>query len=151
MSVELDRIEAGVLRLLQEDGRMSFVEMADRLGVAEATVRRKFYRLVSDGIVRITAVTDAAAVGFRTAAFIGLKVRPDAVAGVVDFCQASDNVRYVAASTGPYDLVIEAVFRDNEELTRFILHELGRLEGVIDSHTSILLQIFKQSHEWRCV
>ncbi|HEX6989117.1 MAG TPA: AsnC family transcriptional regulator, partial [Bacillota bacterium] len=40
LSVELDRTEVGVLRLLQEDGRMSFVEMADRLGVAEATVRR---------------------------------------------------------------------------------------------------------------
>lgn len=151
MSTDLDPTETGVLRLLQEDGRMSFVEMADRLGVAEATVRRKFYRLVNEGVVRVAAMTNAQAVGFQTAVFIGLKVRPNSLASVVQYLEASRNVRYIAATTGPYDLIIEAIFRDNDEMTQFVLQELGQLEGVIDSNTSMLLRIFKQPHEWRYV
>ncbi|MFO7247019.1 MAG: Lrp/AsnC family transcriptional regulator [Bacillota bacterium] len=151
LSVELDRTEAGVLRLLQEDGRMSFVEMAERLGVAEATVRRKYNRLVSEGIVRVAAITDAGAVGYRTAVFIGLKVRPSAMADVVRHLENHRNVRYIAATTGPYDLIIEAIFRDNDEMTQFVMQELGTLDGILDSNTSMLLRIFKQPHEWRYV
>lgn len=130
---------------------MSFVEMADRLGVAEATVRRKYYRLVNDGIVRVTALTNADVVGFRTAIFVGLKVRPASLTDVARHLQASGNVRYIAATAGPYDLVLEAIFRDNEEMTRFVLQELGGLDGVVDINTSLVLQTFKQSQEWRYV
>lgn len=124
---------------------MSFVDMAERLGVAEATVRRKYYRLVNAGVIRVTAVTDPSALGFRTPAMIGLKVRPRQLDVILERLRQMPNVRYVAATTGEYDLIIEGVFRDNQELSSFVLHDLGRLDGIIDTNTSLLLRIFKDN------
>ena len=43
--ISLSSTDKEIIKLLQQDGRMSFVEMAERIGVTEGTIRRKFYRL----------------------------------------------------------------------------------------------------------
>ena len=56
--IALDKTEREIIRLLQKDGRMSFVDMADQIGVTEGTIRRKFYRLVEEGGAGRRAVRD---------------------------------------------------------------------------------------------
>ncbi len=56
--VVLDKTEREIIKLLQKDGRMSFVDMAEQIGVTEGTIRRKFYRLLEEGVIKIAAVTD---------------------------------------------------------------------------------------------
>lgn len=57
-------------------------------------------------------------------------------------------VRYVGASTGRVDLIIEVVTRTNQDLAAFLLNELVTIEGITDSETNLIVRIYKQSWDW---
>ncbi len=50
--MDLDALDRGILRILQEDGRMSYSEMARRLGVPESTIRLRVKKLKERGVIR---------------------------------------------------------------------------------------------------
>ncbi|NJE47873.1 AsnC family transcriptional regulator, partial [Thermococcus sp. GR7] len=49
---ELDTLDRSILRILQEDGRASYSEIARRIGVPESTVRLRVKKLVERGVIR---------------------------------------------------------------------------------------------------
>jgi Lrp/AsnC family transcriptional regulator, regulator for asnA, asnC and gidA len=57
-------------------------------------------------------------------------------------------VRYVGASTGRVDLIIEVVTRTNQDLADFLMNELAQIEGIMDSETNLIVRIYKQSWDW---
>ncbi|HLS89236.1 MAG TPA: Lrp/AsnC family transcriptional regulator [Sphingobacteriaceae bacterium] len=145
--VQLDRTEKEIIRSLQKDGRMSFVDMAERVGVTEGTIRRKFYRLVEEGVLQIGAITDPFMVGFKTPAVIGLNVDTDRIGEVVKALAAVPRIRQLMLTTGIFDIILVGYFSSNRELARFITDELSRIEGITDTNTSVVLEIYKDSFE----
>ena len=146
--VELDKTEREMIKILQRDGRASFVDMAKEIGVTEGTVRRKYSRLVEDGILHVAAIADPFKVGFETPAFIGINVETRNIESVMEQIARLPRVQYVAAATGQYDIIVQAYFASNQELSRFIIEDLCQIEGIKDSNTSLLLKIHKQSFSW---
>lgn len=134
--------------LLQQDGRMSFVDMAKEIGVTEGTIRRKFNRLVNDGIIHIAAVADPFKVGFQTPVLIGLKVDATRIAEVIRQVSSMPRVRYILACTGQYDLMAEGYFACNQDLSDFLFNELSKVDGIREISTSLILNIFKQTFTW---
>ena len=57
-------------------------------------------------------------------------------------------VRYVGVSVGRYDLIVEGFFAEHDHMQRFLTADLGRLEGVTDVETSLILEVAKFGHEW---
>jgi Lrp/AsnC family transcriptional regulator, regulator for asnA, asnC and gidA len=57
-------------------------------------------------------------------------------------------VRYVGASTGRVDLIIEVVTRTNQDLADFLLGELAQIDGITDSETNLIVRIYKPSWDW---
>lgn len=145
--ISLDRTEQEIVRLLQQDGRMSFVEMAERVGVTEGTIRRKFYRLVEDEVLRIGAVIDPFVVGFKTPAVIGLNVDTDRMGTTVQALRSLPRIRQLMLTTGIFDIVLVGYFSSNRELARFITDELSQIDGITDTNTSVVLEIYKDSFD----
>src|SRR6476659_9284665 len=73
----LDAIDRGIIEALQENGRAPFRAIAAHVGVAEATVRSRYSRLVDDGILLVTGVTNPLGLGFEAQAMIGIKTSGD--------------------------------------------------------------------------
>ena len=146
--MKLDDTEKKIMKLLQQDGRKSFVDMADEVGVTEGTVRRKFYRLVREGIIRIAGVSDPFKIGFDSPAIMALNVDPGKISKVVEQLSELDSLHYVGMTTGIFDIIVHGLFPSNEDLARFILEDLSTIEGVREINTSLLLRIYKQSFEW---
>jgi len=146
--MKLDDTEKKIMKILQRDGRKSFVDIAEDVGVTEGTVRRKFYRLVREGIIRIAGVSDPFKIGFASPAFMALNVDPDKIKTVAERISKLDELYYVGMTTGNFDIIVQGVFPSNEELAQFILEELSTIEGIQEINTSLLLQIYKQSFEW---
>lgn len=140
---QLDQTEKLVIRLLQEDGRMSTAEMARRLNISEPTVRKKLGQLTQEGRVRIRATADPVDLGYEASAFIGIDVERDAIIKVAKVLQQYPFVDSVAVTTGPYDLIIKACFRTLRDLYDFILIELAAVEGIKDSNSLMILQNIK--------
>lgn len=137
-----------MVELLQEDGRLTVTSLARTLGVTEVTARRKLRRLLGDGIIHVVATVDPFDVGYETPVIIGLKVERAKLDAVARRLSDLPQVRYVGASTGRVDLVVEVVVRTNQDLSDFLMNELASIEGVLDSETNLIVRIYKQSWSW---
>lgn len=56
--VEIDEIDRKIIDLLQNDGRVPFLTIANQLGLAEGTIRRRVARLLDEKVLEIVGVTD---------------------------------------------------------------------------------------------
>ena len=142
---QLDSVERQIISLLQEDGRKTTAEMARLISVAEPTVRRKLTRLLQEEIIKVRAVSDPARLGFSAPAFIGLDVDRARIEAVAEKLCTYPMVEDVVILTGPYDILIRAAFESTTELYEFVLHELGTVEGIRDTHSFLVMRNLKFS------
>ena len=144
----LDPTERRMVEMLQQDGRLSVSELARSLSVSEVTARRKLKGLLGAGIIRVVATVDPFDVGYETPVIIGLKVVRSQLDEIAERLSQLPQVRYVGASTGRVDLIIEVVTRTNQDLAAFLLDELAQIDGITDSETNLIVRIYKQSWDW---
>lgn len=147
---KLDALDAAIVDLLMEDGRMSCAEIARRVGnVTERAVRYRIDRLVRRGVVRIGAIPNPSALGFGVMADVWLEVEPGRIREVAGRMAQFECVSYVACSTGDRDVSIQVVARDNAELYRFVAEVIGKVPGVRKTTTLLVPEILKDVYEWR--
>src|SRR3972149_7532899 len=147
--VDLDETDTSLVRLLQSDRRISYATIARRLGLAQATVRKRVNRLVKNGVVRLRAVVNPTKVGYPLLVHIGMQVDLDKLEQVAPSLAELHEVRSVYYSTGMYDVVITAVFTSTDALLEFLHKKLGAIEGIKRVDTSQLLRTVKHDHEWQ--
>ncbi len=144
----LDSIDRQMVRVLQRDGRASNVEIARQVGVSEATVRKRLDRLVSEGVVRITAVPDAARVGFSTVTFLSFEVELSLMDQITDQLGRCPEVRAIYYTTGESDLIVEAWFSSSNDLLHFLTHRVASIPGIKRTATSHVLRTIKDGSTW---
>ena len=139
----IDDIDRTIIELLQADGRMPFTRIAAEVGLTEGAIRQRVQRLTDGGVMQIVAVTDPLSVGVRRVAMVGARVRGD----VEETAAALDEVEYLVATTGRYDLMFEVVADDDEELLR-LLSRLRSRDDVVEAEAFVCLKLFKQTFAW---
>ena len=70
----LDNLDKRILAYMQEDGRITFVDLASNLGVSEGTIRKRVKRLTEEGILKTVGVTDPLKMGLDTVAFVWQRI-----------------------------------------------------------------------------
>ena len=148
LNYELDDVDRGIIRLLQDDGRAPFLTIANELGLVEGTIRRRVTRLIESETLQIVGVTDPLKVGMHTVAIVGLKVERGHLDSVIGALKDMYEVRYVGLATGSYDVIIEVVVSNNDALLRFLIYELGNIDGIVNTGTSLVLKTSKQNYSW---
>ena len=71
--MKVDSLDRSILNVLRDAGRSSFVEIADRVGVTERTIRTRMKRLEEEGVIRGYTIRES---GIGLTALIRLKVGP---------------------------------------------------------------------------
>ncbi len=137
----VDALDAAIIGLLQEDGRMAFLEIARQLGVSEGTVRYRVARLRRSGMIEIRAVTDVLRLGYQVDALIHLRVRPAERSRVAAQAAEIPGVRFVGVTTGSADIVLEAVFGRPQELSAFLAGPLAEIPGITHVETLQVIRI----------
>lgn len=147
---EFDMTDAQIVDLLMEDGRMPCAEIARRLErLSERSVRYRIDRLVSRGVIRISAIPKPAALGYGVVADVFIEVEPGQVLDVAHKMAEYDCVSYIACSTGDRDVSIQVVAHDNAELYRFVTEVVGKVPGVRKTTTLLVPLTLKDVYEWR--
>jgi Lrp/AsnC family transcriptional regulator for asnA, asnC and gidA len=144
----LDALDIGIIRRLQRDGRASYSAMAKELGVTEGTIRNRLARLLAERVLRVVAVADLFKVGLQAAAITGINVERSKLKAALARLLAMEEVRYIAATTGTFDLVIEVVLPNTDTLHDFLVDRLATVPGLLRTDTSMVLKIHKQSYTW---
>jgi Lrp/AsnC family transcriptional regulator for asnA, asnC and gidA len=144
----LDQVDRDIVHILQSNGRASNTEIARTLDLSETTIRKRIARLVDEELVSIVAVPTPRAVGATTSVIIGISVHLGELDRISDRIVEHPEVRYAAHSTGRYDLIVEAFFRDVDHLAAFVANEIGADPAVRQVETSLILKVAKFSYEW---
>jgi Lrp/AsnC family transcriptional regulator for asnA, asnC and gidA len=146
-TVALDDIDKAIIRELQLDGRTPYAKLGPAVGLSQAAVRQRVQRLIENGVMQVVAVTDPLMLGFTLEAMIGVEVDGDLRAVATKVAQV-DNVDYVVVTTGRFDLVVEVVCRDHEELLHLINDVIRAIPGVRATETFTYLHLEKQTYSW---
>lgn len=72
---QLDEQDEAIIAVLREDGRIAIRELAQKVGLTEATVRARIRRLETSGSIRIVAKRDLGAMGYPYTALVGIRIR----------------------------------------------------------------------------
>jgi len=128
----LDELDIGILRHLEKDGRRSYSEIAEDLGVAVSTVSARVSRLIEQDVVSVTALINPHAVGFEAAATLLLSIQPRHFDRLVERIIEFPEVNYASMTTGTHNLVVDVFCRDAEHLAELITGRVHELEGVQD-------------------
>ena len=145
--VVLDDIDKAIIRELQLDGRTPYAKLGPAVGLSQAAVRQRVQRLIENGVMQVVAVTDPLMLGFNLEAMIGVEVDGDLRAVASKLAEFA-NVDYVVVVTGRFDLVLEVVCRDHEELLHIINDVIRAIPGVRATETFTYLHLEKQTYSW---
>lgn len=134
-----DTLDRRLLALLQADARASTAELARRLGVARTTVLARLARLQREGVIVGFTVRLGAQEGERgVEAYVGITTEPKAGALVTQRLAALPELRQLCSVSGVSDYL--ALLRaDSPARLDQLLDEIGAIEGVTRTHTSVVL------------
>jgi Lrp/AsnC family transcriptional regulator, regulator for asnA, asnC and gidA len=141
----VDELDRKIIEALQDNGRESFRRIAGRLGVSEGTIRARYARLTSEGILQVVAVTNPLGLGFDQA-LVGVKTS-GAPGEVADEIAQRPEADYVVVTAGQFDLVVEVVAADRRELLE-LTNRMRALDGVVTTETFFYLEMWKQLYDW---
>jgi len=147
---EIDNTDKKIINLLMEDGRMPASEIARRIGgISERVVRYRIERIVDEGYIQISAITNPKSLGYKVTADVFLEVESNSILDVAKKASEYDCVSYVACSIGENDISIQIVGRDTNEVYKFVTEVLGKIPGVRKTTTSIVPLVLKDVYQWR--
>ncbi|MGD9767963.1 MAG: Lrp/AsnC family transcriptional regulator [Pseudolabrys sp.] len=149
MPTELDTIDRKILHHLQQDGRMSLADLADKVGLSPSPCLRRIRILEKAGVIaRYAAVLNQQAVGLPVSVFISVKLekqKQDALDRFAKTIARWPEVMECYLMTGPRDYWLRVVVPDLAAYERFLKEKLTRLDGVASIESSFALEQVKYS------
>ena len=146
---QLDAIDRQILNTLQTDGRLSNVELAERVHLSPSACLRRVKQLEDSGVIaQYVALLNAKALGQHGTCFsiINLATMNDAILKAFEQAVRDEpeilDCFYVAGSN---DYLIRFSYRDAEDLERFHTQVLMRLPGVERSNSMLVLRTVKRT------
>lgn len=140
----LDEMDRKILKILEEDGRKPFTEIAEKLKVSESTIRKRVQALQKKGVIKkFTVKVDPSKMGIKTIAIVGVDVDPTKLLEVAQKLCDFKEIKWVATSTGDHMIMTEIWTKDGRELTRLISEKIGVIEGVKKICPAIILEKLK--------
>jgi len=147
--VVLDSLDWKILKVLQENARLSYTEIGKRLNVAHSTVYDRLRKLERFGVIKkYTVVVNLEKLGVKNlTALVTVFVNPKEIDRVASKLAELDEVLEVSISLSEELLVItKVVAKDREELHSFIASSIAPLPGVLRIRTSIITKKYKEEN-----
>ncbi len=143
--IKLDKIDKKILRLMQENGRISNLELADQVGLSPTPCSRRVKQLEESGLIhRHVTLLNAEALGLNLTAIIGISMDRHTPDRFEEFEEAVINMPEVmecSIVTGQAaDFLLKVVVRDMRHYEKFLLGQLTKLKGVSGVHSSFVLR-----------
>ncbi|MGH2550212.1 MAG: Lrp/AsnC family transcriptional regulator [Thermomicrobiales bacterium] len=146
--MSLDDTDLNILELLQEDGRRPNADIARHLKIAESTVRKRIDRMLQAGMFRTVIIPDFAAVGLKGHFIVGVHTELGKASKIAKKLRGLNEVRFVALTTGAFDLVVELFLPTIDDFLTFVDNELAIIEGIKSVETSTILDHPKSAYNW---
>jgi Lrp/AsnC family transcriptional regulator, leucine-responsive regulatory protein len=143
--MEIDRYDRQILALLQQEGRISNQDLADRIGLSPSPCLRRVRALEESGLITgYRALLDAKKLGLSLMALIGISMdqhTPERFANLEEAIAEIPEVLECLLITGQQsDYLLKVVVRDMDAYQDLLLNKITRIQGVTGVHTSFVLR-----------
>ena len=138
MAHQLDSLDKKILKMISEDARIPFLEVARACNVSGAAIHQRIQKLTSLGVIKGSQfIIDPEKIGYETCAYIGLYLKdPGTFDRVVEELKKIPEVVECHYTTGEYDLFIKLFARNNHDLLT-IIHDRLQPLGLSRSETIV--------------
>ena len=147
MMNDLDRLDRKILKLLQEDGRITTVDLADKVGLSPTAASERVKRLFRERyVLGFRAMLDPKILGRGMLIFIEVsldKTTPDVFERFADAVKRAPEVLECHMVAGGFDYLIKARVGDMDAYRAFLGDVLVRMPGVRETRTYAVLEEVK--------
>ena len=148
VEVPLDDLDRDILEMHQTDVFFSYIELAEKWEVTDATIRNRVKRLKASGVMDVILVMNPYKIGFSTFAIIGVKIDTGAdLDEVVSKLLAIPGVNNLIMVAGRYDFFINYVCKNLEEYRQFISNQLRKIPGISNVESFLGLDLYERTFE----
>ena len=134
-----------LLAELARDGRASHAALAAAIHWHESTVRRRMDELRRAGLLHFEVDIESGVYGMNVQAILWLSVEPSRLDEAGRALAGHLEVPFAAATTGPTNLFVSALFRDTQHLYEYLTGPLARLPGVRSVQTAPVIRTLKRT------
>lgn len=138
----LDEVDRMIVAELQNDGRMTNAELAERVGIAPSTCVARVRNLLARQIITgFTATVDPAVMGVTLQVLVSVSIRSGARQRIAEFSdglRALPEVLQLFFLGGVEDFIIHLAARDSDHVRDFVMEHLSAHPAVSSTRTSIV-------------
>lgn len=146
MGISMDKFDQHLLELLQQDGRLSTVELAERVGLSASPCARRLKKLEQQGVIEgYSALLNRQKVGIAMTVFVEVSLSNHQAQSIDKFESEIVEMKQVVSChvvSGAYDYLLEVVSQDLNDYELFI-RQLQCVENVKDIHTHMAMRQVK--------
>ena len=138
----LDALDEQILKLIADNARIPFLEVARACNVSGAAIHQRIQKLTNLGILKGSEyVIDPEKIGYETCAYIGIYLKdPESFDSVTKALEAIPEVVECHFTTGPYTMLTKLYACDNEHLMDLLNNKMQEIPGVVATETLISLE-----------
>lgn len=144
---DLDDVDRTVLKHLQDDARLSNVELARRVNLSAPGVQKRLRRLEEIGVIQgYTTLVSRESVGLDMLCFVQITLQrhePRAIERFKELVKTMPEVLECHHITGEYDYLLKVVVRNTKHLEQFLMETLTPIQGMDHIRTSLVLSEIK--------
>jgi Lrp/AsnC family leucine-responsive transcriptional regulator len=145
--MKLDNTDKKILDILQNDARITNLELANRIGISPPATLERVKRLEKNGVIKkYVALVDPAKVSKGTFALVSVALMIHQIPSIDSFTKQINKLDEVLECyhiTGPDDFMLKIAVENIEQYEKFILNKLTRIKGVSKVTTNIVLSTVK--------
>jgi DNA-binding Lrp family transcriptional regulator len=145
---QLDDLDRRIVAALQVNGRASWTDIAGVVDTSVTTVARRAQQLLSDGMVRITALTKLQQRGEGDLFLVRLRCSAGQQLATAAALVDRSDVRFLAVLVGEYDLIVEIQVPRGVALHELLVEELQAIPWVQQSTADLVLHTYKIGQDW---
>lgn len=146
----LDEIDLKILKALQEDGKLTSKELAERVNLTTSPVHERQKRLEELGYIKkYIAILDAKKLGCGMTVLCNVKLKQHSKANGLKFVETINAIEEVTDcwnTSGDYDFMMKMMVRDMDHYQDLVLNTLGEIDSIGSLHSIFVMAEVKHSN-----
>ena len=145
--IELDAVDKAILKHMQQEGRLSVTDLAQRISLSVPATHTRLRQLESANYIeRYVALVNKEKIGYDLMCYIHISFslhQPEQFANFIAAIRDFPEVLECHKVTGEYDYMMKVIVRNHRALERFLSDKLTRLPGIARTHTYVVVDELK--------
>lgn len=146
--MELDKIDLNILKIMQENGRITNLQLSQMIGLSPAPTLERVRKLESSGYIKgYHALVDEEKLGLGIKTFIQVSLDFHQKDTLASFLSEIKNIKEITEChhvTGQFDFMLKAYVKDIKTYEELIMNKVTRIPGVKNFQTLMILSTSKK-------